>query len=123
NTMLRMTKRNIIPAVEAYCADLADGLNAKKSASPALKCKYETDLIAKLSDNTDKIYTKSCELEKLLSKLDVMSGDVIKESAYIRDKILPKMEDLRTVVDESEDITSKEYWPYPSYGDILFSVK
>ena len=123
NTMLRMTKRNIIPAVEAYCADLADGLNAKKAAAPALKCKYETDLIPKLSDNTDKIYAKSCELEKLLAKLDALSGDVIKESAYIRDKILPKMEDLRMVVDESEDITSKEYWPYPSYGDILFSVK
>ncbi len=123
NTMLRMTKRNILPAIETFSADLANSINLKKSANAKLKCKYEQDTLNILSDYTDKIYDLTADLESALSKLSVLTDDVIKESAYIRDEILSIMAELRKVVDSSEEITAKKYWPYPSYADILFSVK
>ena len=51
------------------------------------------------------------------------AGDIIEESAIIRDVILPKMSELRIPCDQAELLTSKSYWPFPTYGDILFSVK
>ena len=48
---------------------------------------------------------------------------IIAESEAIRDDILPKMCELRVACDEAETLTDRSYWPYPTYGDILFSVK
>ena len=49
--------------------------------------------------------------------------DIVSESALIRDTVLPKMTELRIPCDEAELLTAKSYWPFPTYGDILFSVK
>ena len=62
------------------------------------------------------------ELKTSLVEIQDVTG-IIEESVMIRDEILRKMSELRIVCDEAETLTSKEYWPYPSYGDILFSVK
>ena len=64
----------------------------------------------------------SAEYEKAVAGLS-KAKDTIKESEMIRDKVLPKMAELRTPVDAAETITAKDYWPYPSYGDLLFGVK
>ena len=70
----------------------------------------------------DKIYDKIGDLEKAVAGLS-KAKDTIKEAELIRDKVLPKMEELRTPCDEAETLTAKSYWPYPSYGDLLFGVK
>lgn len=62
------------------------------------------------------------ELKTSLVEIQDVRG-IIEESVMIRDEILRKMSELRIACDEAEMLTSKEYWPYPSYGDILFSVK
>ena len=122
NTMIEMAKTQIVPAIESFTADVAGSAATKKAINNKLACKYETELVSKLSELTDEIYTKIGELEKAVAGLS-KAKDTIKESELIRDKILPKMAELRKPCDEAETITAKDYWPYPSYGDLLFGVK
>ena len=122
NTMVSMAKTEIAPAVEAYCADIARSAAAKKALNEDLACTYESKLVKKLSQLTDTIFEKALELEDEISAVD--DDMEISVQAYaIRDKVLVKMDELRAASDEAETLTSKEYWPYPTYGDILFSVK
>ena len=122
NTMVSMAKTQIAPAVEAYTAEVARAAAAKKQLDPNIACEYETGLVRRLSSLTDRISAKAEELEKTLIELN-KAADVIAESEMIRDTVLPAMNELRIPCDEAETLTSKEYWPFPSYGDLLFGVK
>ena len=122
NTMVSMAKTQIAPAVEAYTAEVARAAAAKKQLDRNLACEYETGLVRRLSSLTDRIFAKAEELEKTLIDLH-KAADIIAESEMIRDTVLPAMSELRVPCDEAETLTSKEYWPFPSYGDLLFGVK
>ena len=122
NTMIDMAKTAIAPAVERFTADLAKNAAAKKAVVPSLACVYETDLIGKLSALTDRIYSAVGDLESSVIALRDSDG-VIAESEAIRDDVLQKMCALRLACDEAETVTEKKYWPYPTYADILFSVR
>ena len=117
-----MAKTQIAPAVEAYTAEVARAAEAKKQLDRNLACEYETGLVRRLSSLTDRIFAKAEELEKTLIELN-KAADVIAESEMVRDTVLPAMNELRIPCDEAETLTSKEYWPFPSYGDLLFGVK
>ena len=71
---------------------------------------------------TDQMAAKADELEQAVLAL-AGAGDVAKESAAIRDVVLPRMSELRLACDEAETLTAKKYWPFPTYGDLLFSVR
>ena len=122
NTMIDMAKTEIAPAIERFTADLAKNAAAKKAVAPTLACAYETGLITKLSDLTDRIYASVGELQSAVIALHDCDG-VIAESEAIRDDVLQKMCALRLACDEAETLTEKKYWPYPTYADILFSVR
>ena len=122
NTMADMAKTLIAPAVERFAAQLAKNAAAKKALTPDVACRYETELVKKLSELTDVIVLKADELQSAVIALRD-AEDIIAESAMIRDSVLPKMCELRVACDEAETITSKSYWPFPTYGDILFSVR
>ncbi len=122
NTMMDMALRQILPAIAGYSDKLSETVSSKKSVNASLACSYETDVISKLSVLADQIYTRSGELEKAIIALG-SAEDIIAESAAIRDTLLPKMGELRAAADEAETLVSSEYWPYPSYGDMLFSVR
>ena len=122
NTMMDMALRQILPAITGYADKLSETVSSKKSVNASLACSYETDVISKLSVLADQIYTRSGELEKAIIALG-SAEDIIAESAAIRDTLLPKMGELRAAADEAETLVSSEYWPYPSYGDMLFSVR
>ena len=122
NTMADMAKTLIAPAVEHFAADLAKNAAAKKALNADIACGYETWLVKKLSDLTDTIAVKVDELQSagiLLRDAE----DVIAESVMIRDKVLPKMCELRLACDEAETVTARSYRPFPTYADILFSVR
>ncbi len=123
NTMVDMAKTQIAPAVEAYTADLAKSAAAKKAFDQTLVCSYETDLVRKLSILTDRIAAKADELKNALVSLKDADEDIIEESVVIRDEILRIMSELRLACDEAETLTARKYWPFPTYGDLLFSVK
>ena len=120
-TMADMARKEILPAVAAYAAALAEGAAKKKAAEPSLPCGYETKLIKKLSCLTDGAGAAAEELEKAVTALDAL-GDVTAEANHVRDTLLPKMAELRAVCDEAETVTAAAYWPFPTYGDLLFGV-
>ncbi len=122
NTMIEMAKTQIAPAIEGYAAELARTAAAKKAVDETIACAYEKGLVKKLSDLADSIAVKADELEKAVIAL-ADCEDIIKESEAIRDTVLTKMAELRLPCDEAEKVTSKKYWPYPTYGDLLFGVR
>ena len=111
-----------LPAVERFTADVARNAAAKKALCPSAACAYETQIVGKLSDLTDKIAFGVAALESEAAKL-ADAADVIEESAMIRDSVIPAMESLRAACDEAETLTERSYWPFPTYADILFSVR
>ena len=122
NTMVDMAKTQIAPAVSAYASELAGTSAAKKALDSALACGYETELVRKLSALTDRIYDGAVAVENSLLSL-AAAEDIGEEAALIRDQVLAGMGELRVACDEAETLTAKRYWPYPSYGDLLFSVQ
>ena len=122
NTMVDMAKTEIAPAVDAYTMELAKTIAAKKAVDDTLTCNYESGLVKKLSKLTDRIAIKTEELENALVELHNAEG-IISEANMIRDVVLVKMGELRLACDEAETVTAKKYWPFPTYGDLLFSVR
>ncbi len=121
-TMANMARRGILPAVESYTASVASRVSAKKAISPSIACRAETKLVEKLSALTDAIDERTECLEKAIISLEEIS-DAKTKAETVRDSILPKMAELRAACDEAETVTSKDYWPFPTYGELLFGVR
>ena len=122
NTMADMAKKQILPAVQRYTVSLASGLSAKKAAIPTLECSYESGLITRLSALTDRMAERTQALENAVAELKGIS-DVPRQSAFIRDTIIPRMTVLREAADEAETLTAATFWPFPTYGELLFGVR
>ena len=122
NTMVDMARKQILPAVEAYVKEVSKTAVAKKQFAPDASCEYEKKTVTKLSLLMEQILDKTETLEDEIMKLKFIS-DVKQESYAIRDSILPKMGELRAVADEAETLTADKYWPFPTYGELLFGVK
>ena len=122
NTMIDMAKTEIAPAVSAYVLELANTAAAKKAVDDSVSRSYETELVKKRVRLEDQIVARTDELEEAVMKLND-AEDVEAESYMIRDAVLGKMGELRAACDEAEMITAKKYWPFPTYGDLLFGVK
>lgn len=119
-TMISITRKEILPAIMKFSADIASGINVKSSVSEAT-CKYEKKLVLILSELIDKIDIETIELENTIKKLKETS-EIIPASQFVRDSMLSQMKKLRSLVDKAETMTSKEYWPMPTYDQLLFGV-
>jgi glutamine synthetase len=119
-TMIEMAGRDIIPAVNRYVGDVATGANAKEKLIPG-SCAVERDIVQKLSELTYKAYHTLAKLETSEKVAASITNNVARAEAY-RDTVIPSMKLLREFVDEMETLTSSEYWPLPSYGDMMFKV-
>lgn len=120
-TMLDMVKKDILPAIAAFTKDLADTAAAKKGVLPTADCTYEEKLIEKLSSLTASIYEKTLALDRSLLGAKDLDG-VQAQANYYKDAVFSRMQELRAVVDEAETVTAEKYWPFPTYGELLFSV-
>ena len=121
-TMVDMARKEILPAVEAYLRNLSGTVAAKAAAVPGLACKYEKGIIIKLSTLVDEIDDAAEALDSTLVRLKAVP-DVTDAAYVIRDVVLQKMAELRVVCDEAETLTAAKYWPFPTYGDLLFGVR
>ncbi len=121
HTMVDMAEKEIIPAVESYIAALSSTAAAKKALSEDISCGYEKKRVAKLSALVDQMQAAVDELDSALITLG-MTKDITEQSIFIRDKVLPRMCRLRAPADEAETLTAKKYWPFPTYGELLFGV-
>ena len=119
-TMIEMAGRDIIPAANRYMGDVAAGANAKEKLLPG-SCAVERDIVQKLSDLTYKAYHVLAKLEASEKLAASIPDNVARAEAY-RDTVIPAMNRLRGFVDEMEQLTSSDYWPLPSYGDLMFKV-
>ena len=122
NTMIHMTRQDILPAVQSYAAHVAQGISAKRAVLSTLPCTHEEKLLEQLCTLTDQIAQNMETLEALESRVEQLD-DVTQTSEAVRDQVLPAMEQLRQAVDQAETTTASEFWPYPSYGQLLFGVR
>lgn len=120
-TMVDMVRKNYLPTIEGYLYSLAKTVAMMKSVSNNVKCNYEITTMKRLSELTDYILESVIALEKALNDLK-SKEDIFKKSEAVRDDVIPKMDILRKYVDEAEMLSSEKYWPFPSYGKLLFSV-
>ena len=121
-TMVDMVNKDILPAISDFIKALSEGVNSKKAAVPTAECKYEEKIISKLSTLSGVIYDRCEALDKsLIGAMD--SEDALKTAVYYKDTVFKAMNELRLSVDEAEIITDRKYWPYPGYGELLFSVR
>ncbi len=120
-TMIEMAGREIIPAVSAYLGDVAGVAAAKRAVSDAIPCRVELSILNKLSALNEKAYDA---LEKLKKAETAAAGtaDFIERAEAYCHKVLPAMDKLRTIVDEMETMTAADYWPLPTYGDMMFKI-
>ena len=120
-TMLDMVKKDIIPAVLGYVKDLAQIAVTKKELSAALSSDTEHQLISRISSLCDCLYRHTEILETAM--LGVKDHpDALDCAAYYRDQVLPRMQELRADADELEILVGEKYWPYPTYGELLFHI-
>ena len=120
-TMLDMANKEILPAVSEYAQTLGSTLLTKQSVSRALDCSYETERLTEIATLQAKAYESVKKLEKNLNGAAKIT-DATKLAVYYKDKILSIMQTLRSAVDRLETIVSADYWPFPTYGDLLFGV-
>ena len=120
-TMIEMVSRDIIPAVNAYLGDLAGTMGAKLAVMPELTCEVERDLLTKLTELNTKSYRDLAVLEEEEKKAAAEKDTVKRARAYC-ELVIPAMATLRRHVDKMERLTASEYWPFPTYGDMMFKV-
>ena len=121
-TMIDMVNKDILPAISRYIGVLSETAVARKSAFAYVDCSYEEKTVAKLSALSSSVFEKIAAFEEKLDSVNACSDKLAVANMY-KDIIIPAMDDIRTDVDAAESITCAEYWPYPSYGDLLFSVQ
>lgn len=119
-TMLHIANKEIIPAVVAYLNELSQSVSLKKSINAAISTECEEGLISDISDNLGKLYEGVVELKNILK--DVPKDDALLYARYYQDKVIPTMNKIRKPSDELELLVGRDYWPFPTYGDLLFSV-
>jgi len=119
-TALDMVNKYYLPSISKFFNFLKESYNSKKELS--LGAKYETETLSKIAEASNKIYELKLKLESNLLKSKEIEH-VEDLSIYLKDNILTIMEELRNIIDETELIVSKEYWPFISYGDLLYSIK
>ena len=120
-TMLDMIKKDIIPAVTAYCKELSETALSKKSLCPQVPCVTEESIVTLLSELSNGVFEKTQQLEAALYHTEQIP-DIQAQAESYRDEVIPAMEALRKDADEIESLVGEKYWPYPTYGKMLFSV-
>ena len=120
--MIDMAKKDIFPAVSKYTATLAKTISVKKEVSDAIKTDAEERLLEKLSSLLCAFSEKIDELEGELPGAKEFKFDILKCAFFYCDTVFDTMEELRAISDEMEMCTDAKFWPYPSYGELLFSV-
>jgi len=120
-TMLDMAGKQIIPAVIKYTTVLAQSVNAVTSACPMADVSVQTEMLLEISDLLSAMKVASAEIADKLEK-SAKIADMKERAHFYYHEIVPAMNHLREPADKLEMIVDKEFWPFPSYGDLIFEV-
>ncbi|HML35897.1 MAG TPA: glutamine synthetase III [Bacillota bacterium] len=119
-TMVEMVNKDIIPAVLEYIKALCDTAGSK-SLIPEISCELEKELIANLSSISLSLHKSVQELDNALIEVNAIE-ELCSAAEYYNQKILPIMKEIRIAADTLETMTASKYWPFPTYGELLFSI-
>ena len=120
-SMIDMARRMILPAAIRYQRDVAQEMQLKSAVLPGLACEAETALLDSLTQQTNALYHATAALEKALADMDPAATSLTK-AEYTRDVVIAAMAKVRAAGDALEGLTGKDYWPMPTYQDLLTSV-
>ncbi len=118
-TMRRMARRTYLPVISAYATKIAKGITTITEAMPTASMEHERAELATLTDGVSAIYEDLEELARLHEKAEACTDSQERANVYAHE-VNPGMERLRAAVDAMEPIVAREYWPVPTYDDILF---
>ena len=121
-TMIDMAKKKIAPAVSQFVGSITQIALNKKALSDAIPTSYEEGLVTRLSNKLVCFVNTADELEDAVLGAAEHKSDILDRAKYFRNEVFAKMQELRAIGDSMETETSSEYWPYPSYSELLFSV-
>ncbi len=121
-TMVDMARKDILPAISEYIASLSASAGAKQAIGSDVDLSYEAETAKELSALSGKAFSALKTLEAKLEETKRIS-DITVLAAFYKDEVLAAMDELRAAVDSAEMLTAAEYWPYPSYGELLFGVR
>ena len=121
-TMIDMAKKKITPAVTAFVREMTDAALAKKALSADIPTSVEEELVMSLSNRLVCFVKKTAELEEAVMGASEHKADCLEYAMYFREVVFAKMQELRAVGDSMETETASDFWPYPSYYDLLFGV-
>ncbi len=121
-TLVSMTKKDIMSAALDYQYTLSESINAKKAACASVSTAVEEKRLAAASKNTEEMLKRLEKLEEDLGKFSE-DGDALECARYYRNVVFEDMNHLREMIDELETVIPSDIWPYPTYGEMLYSVK
>ncbi|MFA6689103.1 MAG: glutamine synthetase III [Sphaerochaetaceae bacterium] len=120
-TMMEMVRKQVLPAVVSYSEELSKSALKKKQLCPELACETEVNLVKQLSVLSDSLCRKLEELDAAILRVSGIS-EVEESARFYHNDVLSSMNEVRAVADELETLVGTKYWPYPTYGDLLFYV-
>ncbi len=121
-TMLEMAKRQILPVVIQYAAMVADSINTIKKTGVKADISVQEELLKEVSLLTVAFRNNIVALEKAVTQAAGICGDTFGRACFYRDQVFVKMGALRATGDKLETLVDEDYWPMPTYGDLLFNV-
>lgn len=121
-TMLEMTKKDIIPAITKYLKDLSEAARAVKAAVADADCSMQEGLIHKIAALSGSLYKRTEALNATVLDTKDHEENIEERAQYYKKNVFPAMQELRAVADELETLVGEDYWPFPTYGDLLFKI-
>ena len=120
-TMIDMAMRDILPAVSEYSQTLSNTILSKKAVCKKLDCRYEEETLKRVTTLSNLLH---CGVKRLSGAIETANNaqGVAKKAVLFKDIILPAMTEIRKAADELETLVSADYWPFPTYGELLFGI-
>ncbi|MCR4943653.1 MAG: glutamine synthetase III, partial [Clostridium sp.] len=118
-TTVDMTRKQILPAVTKFMKDLSDTIISKKAVGLANSCDMEKGILTQVSGYANKLYEEVEKLNTLLTKVDNYT-DVLENATFYKSQIVPAMSAVRAAADSLEVLVGKDYWPFPTYSDLIY---
>ena len=120
-TTVDMTRKQILPAVTKFMKDLSDTIISKKAVGLANSCDMEKGILTQVSGYANKLYEEVEKLNTLLTKVDNYT-DVLENATFYKSQIVPAMSAVRAAADSLEVLVGKDYWPFPTYSDLIYRI-
>ena len=120
-TTVDMARKQIIPAVTKFMKDLSDTIISKKAVGLANSCDMEKGTLTQVSGFANKLYEEVEKLSTLLTKVDNYT-DALENATFYKSQIIPAMNAVRAAADSLEVLVGKEYWPFPTYSDLIYRI-